>query len=315
MKIKELPMDQKTKITLLLISIEEKETRGRSPYCSFTLTDGTDTILAQLWNTQKKNVKVAEKTLITAEIYTKLYNEAPSYEIYQYGPAPDTENINDYVVHAPYDSNQMFNRIIDRLDKGVKEPTGLNEFTKKILFDNYDKILCWSAASKIHHNCKGGWLYHTFRMVESAYYLRCVYPVDAELLLCGTILHDIGKLKELDTDDLGASEYTIEGTLFGHATLGIELIDKAYAAWKKEIHPDLPEERIMLLKHMIASHHGKLEYGAITVPCIPEAMILHELDMIDSRFYQFEQVRKDLNPGTMSDKIFGLDTRVYRPTM
>ena len=69
----------------------------------------------------------------------------------------------------------------------------------------------------------------------------------------------------------------------------------------------------MLLKHMIASHHGKLEYGAITVPSIPEAMILHELDMIDSRIYQFEQVRKDLEPGSMSDKIFGLDTRVYRP--
>lgn len=313
MKIKELPMDQKTSIVLLLIAVEEKETRNSSPYCTFTLTDGTDTIIAQLWNTTKANVKVSEKTLITADIYTKLYNEAASYEIYQYGPAPDTENINDYIIHAPYESNKMLDRILDRLSKGVKEPTGLTDFTKKILFDNVSQILTWSAASKIHHNCKGGWLYHTFRMVESAYYLRCIYPVDAELLLCGTILHDIGKLKELDTDDLGSAEYTIPGMLFGHSTLGIEMIDKAYENWKKENNPEIPEERIMLLKHMIASHHGKLEYGAITVPCIPEAMILHELDMIDSRFYQFEQVNKNLQPGTMSDKIFGLDTRVYRP--
>ena len=313
MKIKELPMDQKTTITLLLTSIEEKETRNSSPYCTLTLTDGIDTIIAQLWNTKKENVKVQEKTLISAEIYKKMYNESVSYEVYQYGPAADTENINDYIVHAPYDSQKMFDRILDRLDKGVKEPTALSEFTKQILFDNYDKILSWSAASKIHHNCRGGWLYHTFRMVESAYYLRCVYQVDAELLICGTILHDIGKLKELDTDNLGTAEYTIPGTLFGHSTLGIEMIDKAYESWKKEIHKDLPEEGVMLLKHMIASHHGKLEYGAITVPSIPEAMILHELDMIDSRIYQFEQVRKDLEPGSMSDKIFGLDTRVYRP--
>lgn len=313
MKIKELPMDQKTTITLLLTSIEEKETRNSSPYCTLTLTDGIDTIIAQLWNTKKENVKVQEKTLISAEIYKKMYNESVSYEVYQYGPAADTENINDYIVHAPYDSQKMFDRILDRLDKGVKEPTALSEFTKQILFDNYDKILSWSAASKIHHNCRGGWLYHTFRMVESAYYLRCVYQVDAELLICGTILHDIGKLKELDTDNLGTAEYTIPGTLFGHSTLGIEMIDKAYESWKKEIHKDLPEEHVMLLKHMIASHHGKLEYGAITVPSIPEAMILHELDMIDSRIYQFEQVRKDLEPGSMSDKIFGLDTRVYRP--
>ena len=145
----------------------------------------------------------------------------------------DTENINDYIVHAPYDSQKMFDRILDRLDKGVKEPTALSEFTKQILFDNYDKILSWSAASKIHHNCRGGRLYHTFRMVESAYYLRCVYQVDAELLICGTILHDIGKLKELDTDNLGTAEYTIPGTLFGHSTLGIEMIDKAYESWKK----------------------------------------------------------------------------------
>ena len=64
MKIKELPMDQKTTITLLLTSIEEKETRNSSPYCTLTLTDGIDTIIAQLWNTKKENVKVQEKTLI-----------------------------------------------------------------------------------------------------------------------------------------------------------------------------------------------------------------------------------------------------------
>lgn len=79
MKIKELPMDQKTTITLLLTSIEEKETRNSSPYCTLTLTDGIDTIIAQLWNTKKENVKVQEKTLISAEIYKKMYNESVSF--------------------------------------------------------------------------------------------------------------------------------------------------------------------------------------------------------------------------------------------
>ena len=82
MKIKELPMDQKTTITLLLTSIEEKETRNSSPYCTLTLTDGIDTIIAQLWNTKKENVKVQEKTLISAEIYKKMYNESVSYEVW-----------------------------------------------------------------------------------------------------------------------------------------------------------------------------------------------------------------------------------------
>ncbi|MFR3808616.1 MAG: hypothetical protein ACLTX3_06620 [Lachnospiraceae bacterium] len=73
------------------------------------------------------------------------------------------------------------------------------------------------------------------------------------------------------------------------------------------------QEKIRLLKHCIASHHGKLEYGAVTMPATKEAMLLHEIDMIDSRMYQYEQVEKELKPGEMSERIFGLDSRVYKP--
>lgn len=73
------------------------------------------------------------------------------------------------------------------------------------------------------------------------------------------------------------------------------------------------KEKVRLLKHMLCAHHGNLDWGAITVPVIPEAMMLHEIDMIDSRIYQFEQVMKDLEPGSISDKIFSLGSRVYKP--
>ncbi|WP_368272884.1 HD domain-containing protein, partial [Fusicatenibacter saccharivorans] len=122
------------------------------------------------------------------------------------------------------------------------------------------------------------------------------------------ILHDIGKLQELDTDATGVAEYTVDGNLFGHTLLAIEMIDR-----KNFENPTYPAEKIRLLKHCIAAHHGQLEYGAITMPAVREAMLLHEIDVIDASMYQYEQAEKTLNPGEMSDRIFGLGVKVYKP--
>ena len=143
-------------------------------------------------------------------------------------------------------------------------------------------------------------------MVRSAVMLSRVYPVDRELLLAGTALHDIGKLSELETDNLGVADYSVDGNLFGHSLIGCEMVTKAAS---KNIYD---EEKVRLLKHMIASHHGTLEFGAITKPSIPEAMLLHEIDMIDAQMYQYEQTLEKLEPGEMSDRIFGLGGFVYK---
>ena len=90
-------------------------------------------------------------------------------------------------------------------------------------------------------------------MVRSAVMLSRVYPVDRELLLAGTALHDIGKLSELETDNLGVADYSVDGNLFGHSLIGCEMVTKAAS---KNIYD---EEKVRLLKHMIASHHGTLE--------------------------------------------------------
>jgi len=94
----------------------------------------------------------------------------------------------------------------------------------------------------------------------------------------------------------------------GHAFIGAEL------AGRVAREEGLDEEDIMLLQHLILSHHGKHEYEAVTVPAIPEALVLHHIDMIDSYMYQFETQAEGLKPGEMSGKVFGLDQRVYRPT-
>lgn len=308
-KLKELPLDQKTTTVVLLESVEERETRGKKAYCSLTISDGETQATAQLWNMTKEDFSVDEKSLMTVTLYPKLYNDARSYEVFYFAAAPAECRLEDFVIHAPYRPEDMYQNILTLLRKGVPDSgcPDLIHLTTQIFEDHKQQILTWSAAKSMHHNFLGGWLYHTFRMIRAAYNLSNIYPVDKELLLAGTALHDIGKLQELETDPLGIADYTVEGTLFGHALLGIQMIDQ-YA-------PGYDTEKVMLLKHMLASHHGLLEYGAITHPSIPEAMMLHEIDMIDSRMYQFEDAKKEIEPGTMSGRIFGLDNvPVYRPS-
>ena len=104
-----------------------------------------------------------------------------------------------------------------------------------------------------------------------------IYPsLNRELLLIGTALHDIGKLKELETNELGVSEFTPEGNLSGHTLCGIEMLNKAVTEMEEATDP----EEYKQVKHMIASHHGLLEHGAIVVPATAEAMVLNNLDLI-----------------------------------
>lgn len=145
-----------------------------------------------------------------------------------------------------------------------------------------------------------------YRMTQSAEKLCLVYDdINKDLLLAGTILHDIGKLEELDVTPLGESDFSLKGRLFGHLYLGMQMV--------RDTATNKDSEIVMQLLHMIASHHGKIEYGAISLPATREAEILHELDMLDSRLYQYEDEYKKIEAGETSDKVFGLGCSVYKP--
>jgi 3'-5' exoribonuclease len=184
----------------------------------------------------------------------------------------------------------------------------LTALTVRILSSNLKAFTKSSAAKGMHHNIYGGLAYHTYRMIRSAYSICEVYPLlNRELLVCGTALHDIGKLIEMKTTDTGIASYTDMGNLFGHPLLGIEMID--HEVWNKDQAiggRSYNREQVAMVKHMIASHHGQPEWGAKRYPSTPEAMILHELDMIDSRMYMYEENFAQMAPGSSSDPVFGI---------
>ncbi|MBI5328142.1 MAG: HD domain-containing protein [Deltaproteobacteria bacterium] len=133
------------------------------------------------------------------------------------------------------------------------------------------------AAKSMHHPYLGGLLEHILSLCGLVHGVAKHYQnIDKDLLLAGAILHDIGKIYELRFER--AFDYSDEGRLLGHITIGIGMIDK-----KLESLPDFPKETALLLKHMLLSHHGHLDFGSPKRPKTVEAVILYYLDDMDSK--------------------------------
>ena len=304
-KISELNQNL-TNITLLSHSCVQKKDKNGNPYVEFTLTDGEKTISAKKFNTSTFEVSdcIAENTVVDCEI---TYN-TPYYNLSSIKKSA-SQNIKDFVRSTPIDENEMFDFIVSAMQEYVENEGSISNIGI-ILYEKYkSKLLNWSASKSMHHNMMGGLLYHIYRMVLAANKLMEIYqPIDGELLITSIALHDIGKLVELDTNEVGVASYTNEGELFGHLEIGIEMVD--FIARKGEY----DKEKTKLLKHCIASHHGTREFGAIQVPRIKEAFLLSKIDDMDAKIYMFDSIYNELEPGKFEEKAhYGLDAKIYRP--
>ena len=166
------------------------------------------------------------------------------------------------------------------------------------VFNRYrHDFLIYPAAVKMHHNYIGGLAYHTLTMCDLAKAFAGIYnSIDLDLLIAGALLHDISKIIEFKgpTD----SEYSVRGQLIGHLVLGAIEIEKT-----AERLGLIDEEEVMLLEHMLISHHGQPTFGACKKPETPEALLLWIIDTIDSKMRVLDEEFEDLEPGTFSDAI------------
>lgn len=311
--------------TVLVTEMTEKVSKTDKPFVNFTFSDGVDKVTANYFDKTEDvmlALGVGVGRVVDLTFSVKTYNNKKNYIVENVIPCPDPEaKVEKFVQSPPFGIDIMYKKIIECIKKSTGRNYDVNipgvpdddysaaALTIRLLNSNKEAFCKSSAAHSIHHDMRGGLLYHTFRMVYNALYVSKVYTtLNLELLVCGTALHDIGKLTELDTDELGSADYSVDGRLFGHAVIGMEMVSEEA---KKGPYN---EEEVRQLRHMIASHHGSLEYGAITTPATPEAFILHELDMIDSRMYIFEKEMGKVDPGEMTDRIFALEnSSLYRP--
>ena len=309
---------------LVVSGITQASTSNNKPMIKVTISDGEDSITALMFDTTRKDlsdigIEEGSTALVTLEVTE--YKGNKSYKINNINPVklPEDE-LKQLVKLPPEDPDKLVADIIALIKKssGREYDTStadvpvddysLTALAVRIISTNIKNFTKSSAAKTMHHNLYGGLAYHTYRMIKTAYSICDVYPLlNRELLLCGTALHDIGKLVEIKTSDTGIATYTDMGNLFGHSLLGIEMID--HEVWRQNQAAggrSYNAEQVAMLKHMLASHHGQPEWGAIRLPSTPEAMILHELDMIDSRMYMYEDNFAQMEPGSSSDPVFGI---------
>lgn len=182
-----------------------------------------------------------------------------------------------------------------------------NEFLKELCMKFYGdteiapKLKEMPAAKSYHHNRIGGYVQHVHETTQLAETFCEQHPrIDRELLLTGVLLHDLGKIKEYEYE--AAIDFTDEGRLLGHIPMGDHMITEAI----NEIE-DFPQDLAWKVRHMVLSHHGHKEWGSAVEPRTKEAIILHELEYLDS------QISKIM--GTFRKHEGSEESGVYDPTL
>ncbi len=208
---------------------------------------------------------------------------------------------------SPYDPEWLYDQLFE-LAEAFKDDD-LRRLVQYMLRENKEKLLFFPAAVKLHHATRGGLLHHTWTLTQLAKAVITIYPaLDPDLVYTGAILHDIGKLDELDTGELGlAGGYTTRGQLVGHISIGIARISAACEML------GVPEETAMLVEHMLLAHHGQAEFGSPKLPMFPEAEVLAEIDLLDSKMYEMFDALEGVTVGAFSERQWALDNRqIYR---
>ena len=177
--------------------------------------------------------------------------------------------------HAPINTSEIV-RDIEKIIEGLENEV-IKTVTKKIYLDNKEDFYLYPAATKFHHAYISGLAYHTHSMLRLAKGFLEVYDwLNADLLYAGIVLHDICKIFEFDSFE--GSNYTIKGKLIGHISMGVSMLDQV----ARDLNFQDTEE-VMLLQHILLSHHYYGNFGSPKKPNIAEALMIHFIDNIDSK--------------------------------
>ncbi|KRM19419.1 3-to-5 exonuclease [Ligilactobacillus hayakitensis DSM 18933 = JCM 14209] len=304
-RIFDYKVDENLEIMVLIKSAEVRVAKNGKKFIAFNFEDKSGTISAKFWDandaiiqrfTAGKVVKLTGKR--------EVYQGNPQIKIFRMFEVPNAPDISEFIQSAPLNVEAMENEIKDTLFEITVMPW--NRITRWLLNKYHNQYFDYPAAKKNHHAFKGGLAFHSLSILRLAKAVANEYEnVNKSLLYAGAILHDLGKVIELSGSI--ATTYTIAGNLIGHIVLLDEEIIKAC----QDLNLDPNDESILLLRHMILSHHGLLEYGSPVRPHILEAEILHNLDNLDASIQMINGAIDHTPQGDFSEKIFGLDGRSF----
>jgi len=281
-----------------LFLVKEKSsgiTKTGNTYLKLKLLDCSGEIEGRVWTSVETFAGSFEKddfVHVMGKVVS--FQEHLQLNINQIGRVGEEEIIfSDFFPMAEKDVNEMFQALLD-ISRQIKNPY-LNRLLQLFLEDeSFMKRFKMAPASKwLHHNYLGGLLEHTLSLVQLVLKNASHYSgLNLDLLLTGSILHDLGKVDELSYQR--SFDYSDEGRLLGHIILGIEKVED-----KIRQLPDFPKDLSTLLKHLLLSHHGQYIWGSPKRPMTLEAVMLHYLDDMDAKINGIQQfIKKQVPEGS-----------------
>ncbi|EEI70269.1 3'-5' exoribonuclease YhaM family protein [Lentilactobacillus hilgardii] len=295
---------------VLIKNADKRVAKNGKSFLSITFQDQSGQIAGMYWDASEQD---AQQFVPGRVVYLKgkreNYKDTPQIKIYEMRLTKANEPHDPlmFVKRAPMTSQEMK----DYINQTIFEITNAtyNRIVRALLNRHAKSFFSYPAAKSNHHDFAGGLAFHTISILRLAHSVVKQYPdIDAPLLYAGAVLHDLGKTVEL-SGPVG-TEYTLAGNLLGH----LSIIDAEIVEAADKLGIDGQNEDLLLLRHMVLSHHGLLEYGSPERPKLLEAEILHDLDELDASIMMIQGALTNIVPGDYSDRIFGLDNRrFYKP--
>jgi len=283
--VSELKPDQTINAPFLVHVKDVRQKKTGDPYLSLTLADRTGELDAKMWDNAAEVLDTfGRDDFIKVKGLVQIFQNRLQLTIHKLQRLDDSDvAFADYFPASKRDPSEM-EAELRRVVANVSNPH-LKALLESIFSD--EKVMAAyriaPAAKSIHHAFLSGLIEHVLSMVAIAQFTARHYEgIDGDLLLTGVLLHDIGKIQELVY--ARTFGYSDEGQLIGHIVMGVKMVGEKARA----IH-GFPQKLLMLVEHMILSHHGNLEYGSPKVPLFPEALLLHHLDNLDSKMEAMRQ--------------------------
>ena len=316
--VSELTENQPVRSVFLVAGKTTGTTKYDDLYVSVDLVDKTGKVSGKIWDDAEALASRFEADdFVVVEGMVDSYKGAPQIRIrdVQRVEAADID-MADFVPASRWDRSQMLAQLQELIERELESPSMLRFFDA--LFDEtqlMEQFAAAPAAKGNHHAYLGGLLEHALSMTrigaDLCRHYAHYYPglINQDLVIAGCVLHDIGKCFELS---YGRSfDYTDEGKLVGHIVQGVELITSI----AQKVSPPLPANMLMQLKHLILSHHGRLDYGSPVRPKMPEALLLHEIDMIDSRMNMCARIAEEHEQGVNADQAWTDYQRLFKESL
>ncbi len=256
-----------------------RRARNGTPFLTLKLADKTGEMTARIWErADEAERSILKNTVVFVKGRAEVFRDELQLQIQEITSVPRKDiDPSDFLPVCPNDTRRLLEDL-QRMARSVKRRS-LGRLLRHFLEDAelMGQFKLAPAAKSMHHAYLGGLLEHTVSVALLVSEISSLYPdLDRDLLIVGAFLHDIGKIHEFDYDLF--IDYSDAGRLLGHMVLGVEILQGKLRGLR-----NFPHQDALLLKHLILSHHGEPDFGAVRLPMTREAFALHLADDLDAK--------------------------------